>query len=346
MRAGGRRSTPAPRWLRTEDAAIGPLVRDRLGAEVLDRLVGPLVGGINAGDPDRLSVRATTPQLAEAAGHPNLIEGARSVKAASAAGPVFFGLPDGMGEIVDAVAGRLPPIRTGETVEAIEPVARGRGWKIVTSRTDAEVEVEREIQVDGVVLTVPPSPATGLLRPIAPAAATLVEGIECASVVLVTVAFASGDITHPLDASGFLVPMSQPGLLTACSFTSSKWAHLRPGAGDPIILRLSAGRACDERASDMDDAELAAELLDELDRYIGVRGDPFEVRVTRWPRSFPQYAVGHLDRVAEIESSLAGSAPGLTVAGAAYRGLGIPACIEQGRTAARATLASLAAART
>jgi oxygen-dependent protoporphyrinogen oxidase len=329
---------PGPPLADGEDAAIGALVRRRLGDEVLDRLVGPLVGGINAGDPDRLSVRATTPQLAAAAAYPDMIEGAAFVKRETGAGPVFFGLPGGMGELAGAVAARLPGVRTGEPVVSIEPVPAGRGWRVVTPRDT--------LDVDAVVLAVPSAAAARLLRPLAPDAAGLVAGIENASVVLVTVALARADVRHPLDASGFLVPPSRPGLLTACSFASSKWAHL--GAGDdaaPIILRLSAGRAGDDRATGMDDGVLVAGLLAELDGYLGVGGEPLEVRVTRWPRSFPQYAVGHLARVDAVESALASSAPGVVVAGASYRGLGVPACIRQGRSAARAMLASVAAAR-
>jgi oxygen-dependent protoporphyrinogen oxidase len=324
---------PGPVLAAGADAAIGPLVRGRLGDEVLDRLVAPLVGGINAGDPERLSARATTPQLAAAAAHPNLVEGARAVRSDTGDGPVFYSLPGGMVELIDALVDRLPEVRTGAPVESVEPA--GRGWRVVTPAA--------ELAVDGVVLAVPAPAAASLLRPFVPEAADLVAGIGYASVVLVTVAFGPGAIDRPLDASGFLVPPSEPELLTACSFASAKWAHLR--SEDAVILRLSAGRDGDDRAGHLDDGELTARLLDELDGFIGLRDEPIGVRVNRWPRSFPQYAVGHLDRVAAVDAAVAATAPGLTVAGAAYRGLGVPACIDQGRTAAGATLASLAATR-
>jgi oxygen-dependent protoporphyrinogen oxidase len=326
---------PGPPLAEGEDVSIGTLVRRRLGGEVLDRMVAPLVGGINAGDPDRLSVRATTPQLAAAAERPDMVAGAAAIRAEGGAGPVFYGLPGGMGELVATVAARLPDVRTGTRVHAIERA--GRRWRVATP--------EKELDVEGVVLTVPAAAAADLVRPLVPEAAALVAGIEHASVVLVTIAVEPASVTRPLDASGFLVPPSEPGLLTACSFASSKWAHLRPAPGQPVILRLSAGRAGDDRAAEMDDDELVARLLDELDRYVGLRSGPVDVRVTRWPRSFPQYAVGHLERISAVEASLAASTRGLMLAGAAYRGLGVPACIDQGRNAARATLASLAAAR-
>jgi oxygen-dependent protoporphyrinogen oxidase len=153
-------------------------------------------------------------------------------------------------------------------------------------------------------------------------------------VVIVALAFSRSEVERPLDASGFLVARSEPLLMTACSWASSKWAHLG-GPDAPVILRVSAGRHGDERALELDDHALTGRLVDELAAAMGVTGDPTDVRVTRWPRSFPQYAVGHLDRVARIESVLAAAAPGVTVAGAALRGLGVPACILQGRAAAR-----------
>ncbi|MGH9116971.1 MAG: protoporphyrinogen oxidase [Acidimicrobiales bacterium] len=330
---------PGPPLVDGDDAAIGDVVRQRLGDEVLDRLVGPLVGGINAGDPDRLSVRATTPQLAAAAAHRNMIEGAREVRSAASAGdpgaPVFYSFPDGMGELVAALAGRLPGIRTDTAAMGIEPGPVG--WRVATPRG--------VLDADSVLLAVPAPAAAELIGPLDHDAATLLAGIDYASVVLVTLALAADAITRPLDASGFLVPRRERRLMTACSWASSKWAHLRGVPDDPVIVRVSAGRAGDDRAIDMDDESLVNRLLGELDDVVAVDREPLEVRVTRWPGSFPQYHVGHLERVAEIESALAAAAPGLTVAGAACRGLGVPACIDQGRRAARATLTALAAAR-
>jgi oxygen-dependent protoporphyrinogen oxidase len=316
------------------DAPIGALVRDRLGDEALDRLVGPLVGGINAGDPDRLSIRACTPQLAAAAAHPSLIRGARAVAAEAALdpqSPVFFGLPLGMEELVSRLTDTLSAadveLRLGEPVTRIAPGAHTR-WSVSTER--------RTEPVDAIVVAAPAPAAAPLLAPLSPVAAERLAAIEYASVVLVTMAFAARAIRHRLDGSGFLVPSTSDRLTTACSWTSSKWAH-RSG---PVIVRVSAGRAGDERALELDDADLVARLHHELAPVIGLTGDPQESRINRWPRSFPQYAVGHLDRVAVVEAALAADAPGVVVAGAALRGLGIPACIDQGRRAAADALAA------
>ncbi|MGH9245692.1 MAG: protoporphyrinogen oxidase [Acidimicrobiales bacterium] len=324
------------------DVSVGELVRARLGDEVLERLVDPLVGGISVGDSDRLSVRATTPQLAEAAAEPSLIEGARALRQAAATepgAPVFFGFPDGMGELVNAVGAALTAAgvvtRVGTPVETITPSANG-GWHLGLG--------DEAIDTDAVVLAVPSFVAAGLVTEAAPDAAAALAAIEYASVVLVTLAVPAHAIGRPLDGSGFLVPRSERLLMTACSWASSKWRHLAPRRPDePVLLRVSAGRAGDRRALELDADNLVATVLDELARTMSLSGAPLEVRVTPWPQSFPQYAVGHLDRVAAIETELADRAPGLAVAGAAYRGLGIPACIDQGRRAARSALDALAA---
>jgi oxygen-dependent protoporphyrinogen oxidase len=144
-------------------------------------------------------------------------------------------------------------------------------------------------------------------------------------------------LTRPLDASGFLVPRAEGLLMTATSWSSSKWAHL--GNGATTLVRVSAGRIDDERATALDDESLVQALIDEVKTTSAIDGEPIDVRVNRWPKSFPQYEPGHLDRVARLESDLAAALPHVALAGAALRGLGVPACIRQGRDAARAVLA-------
>jgi oxygen-dependent protoporphyrinogen oxidase len=161
--------------------------------------------------------------------------------------------------------------------------------------------------------------------------------IVTASVVLVTMAYRSTDLDLPGEVSGFLVPAPEGRLMTACSFGSRKWPHWA-GPGTEVV-RVSAGRAGDDRALHMDDGELAARLHDELVATLGVRASPTAWRVSRWPGSFPQYQVGHGDRVGAIEAALAASLPGVALAGASYRGSGIPACIGSGRRAAAGVLA-------
>lgn len=306
------------------DEAVGALVRRRLGDDVLDKLVAPLVGGIWAADCDALSLQVATPALADARRRdPSLVRGAVAVRSAAPAtdGPVFLAPRGGMARLVDALTEALgDTVRLGQAVTGIERVADG--WRV------------GDVTGSAVVLATPAFAAAPLLSPHAPAAADLLAGIGYASVALVTIAVPRDGIDRPLDGSGFLVPPSEGRLLTACSWTSSKWSHLDV---DPsvVLLRASAGRAGDERALGFSDDALVAALRADLRDTMSLRAAPVDVRISRWIRSFPQPRPGHLDRVAAIESDLP---PGVGLAGAWVNGVGIPACIRSGRRAAAAAL--------
>jgi oxygen-dependent protoporphyrinogen oxidase len=293
-------------------------VRSQLGNEVFERLVDPLLGGINAGDGDRLSTRAAAPQLAAAAERDRDLVAALRAQPPATPGPVFHAPVGGMGAIVDALVSWLAAARVQLLLE--------------TPADDLE-----SIDADRVVVTAPAHRAADLVRRAAPAAAAGLDTIAYASVVLVTLAYPSSSLTRPLDASGFLVPRTEGLLMTATSWSSSKWAHLADD--DSIVLRVSTGRFGDERATTLDDDALVRALVEEVEATSGLTGEPLEARVRRWPHSFPQYEPGHLDRVADIEQSIEKALPHVVLAGAALRGLGVPACIRQGREAARELLA-------
>ena len=334
------------------DESIGELVRRRLGDEVLDRLVAPLVGGIWAGDCDRLSLHAATPAIAEAwARAPSLIEGAAAMRAAGAAAaarpdgavqPVFLAPRGGMARLVDALADALGDrIRTGHAVEALAPVGpAGRGRWAVHGVSGAGGGGSAELTADGVVVATPAFAAASLVAPHCPPAGETLAAIEHASMVMVAVAVPRAGIDRPLDGSGFLVPPSSGRLLTACSWTSTKWPHLGSDDGSVVLLRAAAGRAGDDRALHLSDDKLVGALLADLADTMSLRAEPVEVRINRWLRSFPQPRPGHLDRIGALESDLARSAPGLAATGAWARGVGLPACIRAGRQAARAALAA------
>jgi oxygen-dependent protoporphyrinogen oxidase len=310
------------------DDDLGLTVRRRFGAEVYDRLVGPLVGSINAADPEHISLAATAPQLAAIVGQRSLLLALRKTpRPAPGSAPVFLAHPDGLGHVVHRLAASLRDdgvgLRVDRSVGAIERTAGGR-------------YTVDDLEADGVVLAVPAPPAAAALATVAPDAAAAVGRIRYASVALVTLALPDGAAAGPLRGSGYLVPVPEQRHITACSWASSKWAHLQPAGG--FLLRASLGRSGDEHALDLDDDAIVAATLADLRHHVGLRADPLAVRVSRWPRSFPQYEPGHLDRVAAIERGLP---PGLVVAGAAYRGVGIASCVRQGRDAARATLAAL-----
>ena len=315
------------------DEAIGTLIRRRLGDEVLDRLVAPLLGGIWAGDCDRLSLRVAAANLAAARDRDaSLVRGAAALRAeatehGAADRPVFLAPRGGVARLVDALAERLGErLRCGAPVIGLEPDVVG--WRLATGEAGGPAARRHPaVRADRVVLATPAHVTAPLLASLAPEVAAFLSGIDYASVVLAVLVVPRDGIDHPLDGSGFLVPQSSGRLLTACSWMTSKWAHL---GVDPstVILRASAGRAGDERALASTDHELVAALLEDLRDTMGLHTAPTEVRVSRWERSFPQPRPGHLDALATAERALADRAPGLAVAGAWALGVGIPACIR------------------
>ncbi|MEW6152707.1 MAG: protoporphyrinogen oxidase [Actinomycetota bacterium] len=323
-------SGPAAGGVAGADRSVADVVGGRLGREVVDRLVDPLIGGIHAGRADRLSLAAVAPQVAGPAAHGgSLMRALRGslppptpTPAARAGpegygtpgGPLFLGLRGGIERLVERLVERLggPELRLGAPVRSLDDLGRGP-----------------------VVLTVPAFAAAPLIEPRSADAAGELAAITYASVVTVTLAYGEDALASgPLDGSGFLVPRVDGRLITACTWLTSKWPHLAEGRPGLVLLRASAGRAGDDRAMELDDAELVDRVHAELVEAMGLRSAPRSHFLTRWPRAFPQYDVGHQARVARIESALAADAPGVTVAGAAYRGVGIAACIQQARQAA------------
>lgn len=308
----------------TEDVAVGDLVAARLGDEVVDRLVEPLLGGVYAGRARSLSLRAAIPALARRLSD----TGGSLVRAAQASvmsapvsnAAVFASLPGGLGVLPQALARSLD-IRTGCTVRSLRRVPSGFELQIGPTR-------ERTVlTADAVVVAVPPGKAAGLLREVAPLAAGELTGVRSASVAIVSAAFR--DVALPA-GSGLLVPPSEGRAVKGVTVTSQKW----PGAPAGLtLLRASVGRDGDERVLQRDDAELVALVLYELRILLGVAAPPVDTLVTRWGGALPQYEVGHLDRVARIRAAVDG-VPGLAVAGAAYDGVGVPACIATGTLAA------------
>ncbi len=240
------------------------------------------------------------------------------------------------------LAARGVAVSTRAPVESLER-RRGAGddpsgWRVAVGGERPEAR-----EVDGVVLAVPAPAAAGLLAGSAPEAAGLLRAIEHASVALVTLALPAGATEAPLAGTGFLVPRTATvdgaaPLVTAVSYLGHKWPHLAR-AGDELV-RVSVGRFADSRHLALDDGELVDAVVGELTALLGLRARPLDAMVTRHHRAFPQYRVGHLVRVGRIEQAVAACGR-IEVAGAAYRGVGIPACIGSGRSAARRLLDSL-----
>ncbi|GAA2894188.1 protoporphyrinogen oxidase [Pseudonocardia halophobica] len=327
-------------WEPGQDAALGVLLRERFGPEVPARLTDPLLGGVYAGRVDALGLRATVPALAAAldAGAASLTEAATRAAppappadresggprvSGQAGGPVFGAVRGGYGVLLDALAAASgAELRLGTTVRELE--RRGRGWRLVLGPTTAP----EALDVDAVVLAVPAPAVRRLLAEPVPDAAAAVEGIELASSVVI--AFAFRGITGP-ETSGVLVAADEPLSIKAATHSSAKWAHVSP---DGLVrLRVSLGRFGEAATLQVDDAELVARARTDLATLHGITAEPVAVHVQRWGGGLPQYAPGHLDRVAALEAAVA-RARGLEVVGAALHGVGVPACVGTARAAA------------
>jgi oxygen-dependent protoporphyrinogen oxidase len=307
------------------DVAVGRLVRDRLGDEVTDRLVEPLLGGVYAGRADELSLRATMPALAAAlAEGGSLVQAAASVadRGTRASGPVFTSLVGGVGRLPRelAAAGRFT-VRTATMVRALRRTPTGFALDC------GPVPAPSLVTADAVVLAVPPAKAARLLDSVAPAAAAELAAIESANVAIVT--FALRDVDLP-PGSGLLVALGERLAVKGVTLSSQKWPL---ETGGLVLLRASLGRAGESAVLQRSDEELIALVRGELRALLGVTAEPVDALVTRWGGGLPQYGVGHVERVRRIRDAVA-AVPGLAVCGAAFDGVGIPACIAAAGAAA------------
>nr|WP_093798467.1 protoporphyrinogen oxidase [Streptomyces sp. Wb2n-11] len=327
-----RRDRELPRTDVGDDIAIGAYVAARLGREVVDRLVEPLLGGVYAGDVYRTSMRAAVPQLFEAArAYDSLLDGVREIQRRAGGkqqgGPVFMGIAGGIGTLPGAVADAVRA-RGGEILLRTPVLGLTRdagGWQV---RTD-----ERVIAADAVVLAAPARSAAALLAAESPAAAAELSAVEYASMALVTMAFRRRDVEAMPEGSGFLVPPVDGRTIKAATFSTRKWGWTDASAPDLFLLRTSIGRYGEEEHLHREDGELVDVSLADLGAATGLAARPVATEVTRWIGGLPQYPVGHPDRVARVRGEVA-KLPGLRVCGAAYDGVGIPACIASGTRAA------------
>ncbi|MFJ8715694.1 protoporphyrinogen oxidase [Streptomyces violaceus] len=320
------RDAGLPRTEVGDDVAVGEYVAQRLGREVVDRLVEPLLGGVYAGDAYRISMRSAVPQLFQAArSHTSLTEGVREIQAKAAAaqqtGPVFMGLQGGVGTLPLAVAelvrARGGEILTRTPVTELRRTPADGGWRVVSG--------VRVWHADAVVVAVPAPAAAGLLRTESPGAAAELGAVEYASMALVTLAYRRSEAALP-DGSGFLVPPVDGRTIKASTFASRKWGWIADENPDLLVLRTSVGRYAETEILDRDDTELVDVSRHDLKAATGLDATPVATRVTRWDDGLPQYPVGHHARVARVREHIA-ALPGLAVCGAPYDGVGIPACI-------------------
>ncbi|WP_326663035.1 protoporphyrinogen oxidase [Streptomyces canus] len=332
-----------PRTEVGDDVAVGEYVAARLGREVVDRLIEPLLGGVYAGDAYRISMRSAVPQLFQVARtHTSLTEGVREIQARMAAnqqtGPVFMGIEGGVGTlplaVADSVRARGGEIVTGAPVTELRREPSG-GWRVVAA--------DRVLHADAVIVAAPAPAAAGLLRAEAPEAAAELDTVEYASMALVTLAYRRSDTALPA-GSGFLVPPVDGRTIKASTFASQKWGWIADENPDVVVLRTSVGRHGETKILERDDTALVDVSRHDLREATGLDATPLQTRVTRWTDGLPQYPVGHHTRVARIREHVA-KLEGLAVCGAQYDGVGIPACIASAYAAVDRIQGDLTAVR-
>ncbi len=319
-----------------DDDSIGHYIRKRFGREIHERLVDPLVGSIYAADTDTFSM-AAVPQIAALTASRSALLAAGKTRKASTQSPAtpIFGVPlRGMGALVETLSQRVSAlggnIVFNARVENIERV--GNGYNIASAAG--------EFSADAVVVASPAMHSAPFMKSVDARASELLASWHHASVALITMAIPAHQWPSHLTGSGYLVPKPDQRWVTAASFGSNKWAHWRPADGS-MIVRVSLGRDGLE-VMHFDDQKLINLALADMKLHLGVDLTPSEVRMSRWENSFPQYRPHHFAKLAEIEHSLSVSAPGVVFAGASYRGIGIPACVQQARAAGESVAKHLA----
>jgi oxygen-dependent protoporphyrinogen oxidase len=324
---------PAPAL--TEDVAIGRFVAERMGSAVTDKLVDPLLGGVYAGKAEEISLAAAVPDLyARLRTAPSLLAATaelRELGQKRAGQPVFAGVAGGINRIITALEADLTArgvqIRTKLAVRRITRTADGFELEA------GPVPAPTYLSADAIVVAVPATPAARMLADLVPAATTELAAIEYASMAIVTLAVRKRDWPAGATGSGFLVPSVEGRTIKAATYSHAKWAWSAEAGGDLAVLRTSVGRLGEEHVLQRSDEELVALSVSDLRDAIGLDMPPVGSLVQRWGGGLPQYAVGHLDRVDRVEAAVDG-VPGLAVCGAAYRGVGIAACVASGGKAA------------
>jgi oxygen-dependent protoporphyrinogen oxidase len=290
-----------------DDRSVGEFIRDHYGDEAVDYLAEPLLSGVYGGDPDEMSAASVLPRfVAFERKYGSVTRGVMAERVASQ-GPLFQTMKNGLGQLIDALEPKCEVIRG--TVESIEPGYRLRingNW----------------LAADAVILACGPRSAAILLG--ASAISDLLRAIPYRSSHIVALAFRRAELKHPLDGFGFLVPKRERRRMIGCTWVTTKFSHRAPA--DYALLRCFFGSEASE-----------ADALAELQIMMGIRAQPAFSRIFNWPDSMPQYTVGHARRMTEIAAQLE-NFPGLTLAGNAYHGIGIPDCIRLAKAAAEKTM--------
>ena len=312
------------------DESVADFVRRHFGEEVTSTVAGPLLAAVFGGDIAQLSVRAVMPAFVRMEAEQGSLVQAFQKRAQINSESIFTTLVTGLGTLIDRMVARLPAagLRLHQPVLRME-AAQG-GWRITTASGSE--------QFDAVVLATPPNVTGALLKPAGDTGARMADLLpsQATSAIVVALAFApeqAARLRVPR-GFGFVVPAvkTEEHPLLACTFVEQKFSgRVPPGAA---LLRGFFGGHTGGALLDETDEKLIERTRSQLARVLGPLPQTMETVVRRWPLSMPQYAVGHLDRMAELESMVQAT-PGLHVVGNAYHGVGLPDLIFQGRATAR-----------
>ena len=316
----------------TNDESLASFVRRRLGEEALARMAQPMVGGIYTADPETLSLRATLPRFLDMEQkHRSLIlamlrQGREQKSGTSGARySLFVSFERGMQVLTEKLTQIKADFRMGTRAQKL---TFDHEWRISTDKDEV-------LEADAVCLAVPAYVAAALLSDVDERLAEKLRAIKYASTATLNFGYRRAAIGHALNGFGFVVPFVEKRSLIACTFSSVKFSGRAPERH--VLLRAFAGGALQPEIFALDEAEMSARVEADLRALLNINDDPRFIQVSKWERSMPQYQVGHLKRVEEIEK-LANELPRLTLAGNAYRGAGIPDCIRSGEAAAQTLL--------
>jgi oxygen-dependent protoporphyrinogen oxidase len=333
-----------PRRRVEQDESLASFARRRLGREAFERIVQPLVGGIYAADPERLSLEATMPRfLHMERRYGSLIRaaraGARRAEGSDESGArygLFVTPREGLSSLVEALAAKFPAgsIHLNSPVERIV-ADEDSAWRVTISQKAGPAT---DVACDAVIVATGAPQAASMLAELDRELSVELSRIAYAGTSIVSLAYRREQIAHPLDGFGFVVPAAEKRRILAGSFASLKFAGRAPDGS--VLIRVFIGGACQGELANLPDETLKLIAVDELRSLLGTSGQPLFALVARWPQSMPQYHLGHGELVAAIERRVA-HFHGLALAGNAYHGVGIPQCIASGESAAERIAAGL-----
>jgi oxygen-dependent protoporphyrinogen oxidase len=319
----------------TSDESLAAFVRRRFGDEALRQVAEPLMAGVFNAEPERQSILATFPQFAALERtHGSVIRGLRAAShaappSASPETPAFLTFDGGNQTLVDALVAQLTgALRLNTTARHISQTADG-AYAI-------QFDDGASLATDGVILATPANVSAALVRDSAPEAAALLGDIRYAGIGAIYLAYRRDDISYPLNGTGVVIPPIEGRRIDGITWVSSKWGHRAPPGY--ALVRVFFGGPHTRAMLYLDDGQLTDIVREELAAILGVRAAPLFTRIFSWPDGYPQYDVGHLERVAAIEAALPAD---MAVAGSSYRGVGVPDCIHQGELAATRVIAAL-----